>query len=242
MNIFKKTKFLIFISLFLLTGCNETLYGGLSEKEGNEMLAILLLNHIQASKEEDKNGKIVISVDKDDFVNAVEDLRQRGYPKRNKVDINTMFPPGQLVTSPDQEKAKLTFLKEQQLEQMFLSMDGVIDSKVNIASEKKDDIGNLLSKPTISIFIKYSPAVNLMEYKQKIINLVFKSVSGVNADDISVFLMPANYQYQSKEQNNEHNDNSQFEWSMIISLIILTIGLILFILVFIKTKKKEVKP
>ena len=149
-----------------------------------------------------------------------------------------MFPPGQLVTSPDQEKAKLTFLKVQELEQMFLSMDGVIDAKVNIAPEKKDDMGNLLSKPTISIFIKYSPAVDLIKYKQNIINLAYKSVSGVNIDDISVFLMPANYQYQSEEQKIRHNKNIQFEWFMIIGLIIITIGLILFILIFIKNKKK----
>ena len=240
MNKINKNTLILFIfALFFLSGCNETLYDNLPEKEGNEMLAILLLNNINASKTEGKNGGITISVAKSDFVNAVEYLRQKGYPKKPNTDINTMFPSGQLVTSPDQEQAKLNFLKEQRLEEMYLSMNGVIDSKVNISMGEKNDMDGQVTNPSISILITYSPMQNIREYRQKIIDLAYKSVTGVNINNISLLLIPTSYQYKSSIKQTS-SSNNKLGNAILIGISFVTFGLLLTsILFYVSTRNKR---
>ncbi|MFL9708850.1 EscJ/YscJ/HrcJ family type III secretion inner membrane ring protein, partial [Aeromonas veronii] len=87
---------------------------------------------IQADKSVEKEG-VTLRVDQDRFVDAVEVLRQNGLPRRRTVTMQDLFPSGQLVSSPEQEEAKLNYLKSQQLEKMLGSMDGVITAEVSVA-------------------------------------------------------------------------------------------------------------
>ena len=129
----KKFKWLALVMALLLTGCKVELYQNLPQSEANQMVALLMLNHIDASSETDaKTGKVTLKIEKDQFINAVELLRQNGYPKAEYVGIEQLFPSGQLVSSPAQEDAKMSYLKEQQLERTLSSMDGVILSLIHI--------------------------------------------------------------------------------------------------------------
>ncbi|MCL9783824.1 type III secretion inner membrane ring lipoprotein SctJ [Vibrio sp. S4M6] len=188
--------------VLLLVGCKENLYNNLPEEEANQMLALLMLNKIQAAKEVDKNGTVTLAVDKKQFINAVELLRQNGFPKRKRVDINQVFPSGQLVTSPEQEKAKMNYLKEQQLEQMFSDMDGVIESSVSIAADKTDDTGRQKTAPSAAVMIKYSPEVNISVYRDQIKSLIHDSIPGISYDNISIMMVPATFRYSSNETKN----------------------------------------
>ncbi|MCL9783729.1 type III secretion inner membrane ring lipoprotein SctJ [Vibrio sp. S4M6] len=192
-----KFKWSLLLVVLLLLGCKENLYNNLPEEEANRMLALLMLNHIQATKKVDKNGQVTLEVDKAHFINAVEILRQNGFPKRKRVDINDLFPSGQLVTSPEQEKAKMNYLKEQQLEQMLSDMDGVIDSKVSIALDKTDDTGRQKTAPSAAVLIKYSPEVNISVYRSQIKSLIRDSIPGISDTNISIMMTPATYRYSS---------------------------------------------
>ncbi|MGF1740030.1 type III secretion inner membrane ring lipoprotein SctJ [Vibrio profundum] len=189
----------LILVVFLLVGCKENLYNNLPEQEANQMLALLMLNKIQAAKEVDKNGTVSLAVDKNQFINAVELLRQNGFPRRKHVDISQVFPSGQLVTSPEQEKAKMNYLKEQQLEQMFADMDGVIESSVSIASDKTDDTGRQKTAPSAAVLIKYSPEVNIRVYQDQIKSLIHDSIPGISNDNISIMMVPATFRYISSE-------------------------------------------
>ena len=84
-----------------------------------------------------KTGKVTLKIEKEISLSMVELLRQNGYPKANYVDIEQLFPSGQLVSSPAQEEAKMSYLKEQQLERTLSNMDGVISARVSIAQNVK---------------------------------------------------------------------------------------------------------
>ena len=130
----KKLRWLALLLALLLSGCKVQLYQNLPQAEANQMVALLMLNHIDASSEMDaKTGKVTLKIEKDQFINAVELLRQNGYPKAEYVGIEQLFPSGQLVSSPAQEEAKMSYLKEQQLERTLSNMDGVISARVSIA-------------------------------------------------------------------------------------------------------------
>ncbi|ELG5257681.1 EscJ/YscJ/HrcJ family type III secretion inner membrane ring protein, partial [Escherichia coli] len=106
----------LFVFICLTVACKEQLYTGLTEKEANQMQALLLSNDVNVSKEMDKSGNVTISVEKEDFVRAITILNNNGFPKKKFADIEVIFPPSQLVASPSQENAKINYLKEQDIE------------------------------------------------------------------------------------------------------------------------------
>ncbi|HWX12126.1 MAG TPA: type III secretion inner membrane ring lipoprotein SctJ [Trinickia sp.] len=177
-----------------LGGCKVDLYSGLPEGEANRMLALLMLRHIDAEKKTLKGDTVTIRVEKAQFVNAVELLRQNGLPRKSAVTVQELFPSGQLVTSPAQEQAKIIFLKEQELGTMLRSMDGVIDAQVSIAESAGP---NRYDPPTrsASVFVKYSPDRNLESRETDIRSLIMKGVPNLQADNITVVMQRADYRY-----------------------------------------------
>lgn len=193
----------------MLLGCKVELYSELSEAEANHMLALLLLRNIDASKETTKGGGVMLKVSKAQFVNAVELLRQDGLPHKKVATMEDLFPSGQLVTSPVQEHAKILYLKEQQLEKMLQSMDGVIIAQVSIG-EGLSQNSRVPSKPSASVFVKYSPERNLLNREMAIKSLVHNSVPNLPIESISVVLQAADYRYQPRPP--EHSDPKDAPW------------------------------
>ncbi len=179
----------------LLTACKVALYSELNENEANQMLAILMANRINASKDIDKVKGLTLSVSKSQFIKAVEILRQNGYPKPKYASVMDVFPANQLVSSPEQEKAKVQYLKEQQIESMLMSMEGIVTAHVAIGNAQSETLGGEVAKSTVSVFIQYSPTMNLIAYQEQIRDLVRQGIPNIPNNNISVVMMPTVYRY-----------------------------------------------
>lgn len=231
----KYLKYLCLILVLFLTGCKVELYRNLPQDEANQMVALLMLNHIDVNSEIDsKTGKVTLQIEKDKFIDAVEILRQNGYPKTQYVGIEDLFPAGQLVSSPAQEEAKMRYLKEQQLERTLSSMDGVISARVSIAQadNSEGNIDNSTPEKSVAVYIKYSQEVNMSGVEAQIRNLIKNAISGLQSDKISLFLQPAEFRYQP--QKIQTNQQWQYLQNYIVAnktLILLTFTAI-FIVVF----------
>lgn len=68
---------LLLAALLALAGCKIELYAGVSQKEGNEMLALLRSEGISADKQPDKEGKIKLLVEESDIAQAVDALKRK---------------------------------------------------------------------------------------------------------------------------------------------------------------------
>ena len=178
--------------ILMLSGCKVDLYTGLNQEDANLMIVILTNKHIESEKVVAKDGTLTLAVDKQYFVDAVEALRQHGYPRKAYQSVNDLFPSGQLVTSPAQEQVKITFLKEQSLEKMLSDIDGVISARVSV-SFSQSDVGGDTVPASASVFIKYSPEINLEGFVTQIKSLVHNSVPELGYDAISVVLQPTQY-------------------------------------------------
>ncbi|WP_374627163.1 type III secretion system inner membrane ring lipoprotein SctJ [Pandoraea sp.] len=175
-----------------LAGCKVELHRSLSETEANQMLALLLVSGLQADKRADTAG-MTVRIERSDFVRGVEVLRQHGLPRQKRASVEDIFPPGQLVSSPVQEQAKLIYLKEQRLERMLASLDGVMVAEVAIAQVPTDSAGRATLPPGVAVFVKYSPEINMTQRLTDIRSLVHDSVPGVTPERISIVLQPADY-------------------------------------------------
>ena len=68
-------------TLVALVGCKQQLYTSLSERDANEMIAILAARNLQAEKVTNDKGDFRIELSKNDFSAAIEALRDHGLPR-----------------------------------------------------------------------------------------------------------------------------------------------------------------
>lgn len=218
-----------------LSGCGMELYSGLSEGEANQMLALLMLHQIKAEKQSEKGGTVALNVDKSQFINAVELLRQHGFPRQRFASVDELFPSNQLVTSPGQEQAKMVYLKEQQLESMLSHMDGVIQADVTIAMPAPTD-GKSSVPHAASVFIKYSPEVNLLSYQPQIKNLIRDGIPGIDFSQISVVMQPTNYRFSAPATQQQSHSEAALQWLLRHAATLqIVLGLLLVLLVGLST-------
>ncbi|WP_299493707.1 type III secretion system inner membrane ring lipoprotein SctJ [uncultured Shewanella sp.] len=229
----KYIKLSFLLVLLFISGCKMDLYRGLPQDEANQMLALLMLNDMDGEAELDqKTGTITLLINKEEFINAVELLRQNGYPKAHYTGIEELFPSGQLVTSPAQEKAKMNYFKEQQLERTLSSMKGVINARVSIADTVVENNNMEPIIKSASAYIKYSPEANLNNIESQIKSLIKNSIPQLEYANISLLMQAADYQYKPKKVVEEEPSTSPQEWLFEYKYFILGLLGFLLLLVF----------
>lgn len=222
----------------LLAGCRVELYSAQPEDDANQMLAILMQHHIDADKQPDAGG-VTLRVEQSQFINAVELLRLNGFPRRNYVSAEAMFPPNQLVVSPAEEQQKIIFLNEQRIERMLSQMDGVIHADVTIAFGSANDDG-FIGPASVAVFIKYSPQLNLEVFRVQITNLVEKSIPGVQKEHIGILMQPAEFRMQGVANAPTTTPWSAIawinlhRWALILSLLLAMLLISLMLIVWRK--------
>ncbi|MFK0571412.1 type III secretion system inner membrane ring lipoprotein SctJ [Endozoicomonas sp.] len=182
---------LFIISLFLL-GCKVELYSGLDEREGNEMLAILIDNDIPSKKMVDKDKVVTIMIDGGDVSRAVNVLNSLGFPKEKYSSIGDIFPKDGLISSPTEERARYTYSMSQELSATLSKIDGVLIARVHVVlPQEQDSLTDVNYPSSASVFIKYTPDLELAGLIPKVKTLVANSIEGLSLEKISVSLFPA---------------------------------------------------
>ena len=182
---------IIFFSV-LLAACKVELYSGLSEKEGNEMLAILLDGEVAAEKLLDKDKMVTLMVDADEVSRSIKLLKSLGYPKEKYSSIGDIFPKDGLISSPTEERARYTYSMSQELSSTLSMIDGVITARVHVVlPQEQDTLSDVNYPSSASVFIKYTPELELAGFIPKVKTLVSNSIEGLSLDKITVSLFPA---------------------------------------------------
>ena len=176
----------------LLAACKVELYSGLGEKEGNEMLAILLDGDVAAEKLIDKDKMVTLMVDTDEVSRSIKLLKSLGYPKEKYSSIGDIFPKDGLISSPTEERARYTYSMSQELSSTLSMIDGVITARVHVVlPQEQDTLSDVNYPSSASVFIKYTPELELAGFIPKVKTLVSNSIEGLSLDKITVSLFPA---------------------------------------------------
>ncbi len=183
---------LLFSMTLLLLGCKVELYSGLKEREGNEMLAILIDNDIPSEKLVDKDKIVTIMVNADDVSRAVKVLSGLGFPKEKYSSIGDIFPKDGLISSPTEERARYTYSMSQELSSTLSMIDGIVTARVHVVlPQEQDSLTDVNYPSSASVFIKYTPELELAGLVPKVKTLVSNSIEGLSLDKIAVSLFPA---------------------------------------------------
>ena len=183
----------VWLSMVLcLFGCQAELYTGVDQKEGNEMLSILLSEGVVASKEPDKDNTVKLMVDNAQIAFAVDVLKRNGYPREQFSTLKDVFPKDDLISSPLAERARLIYAKSQELSATLSQIDGVLVARVHVVLEEEElRPGERPTPASASVFIKHAADIALDSYVPQIKLLVNNSIEGLNYDRISVVMVPS---------------------------------------------------
>ena len=225
----KIARLLLLSAMITLSGCKTDLYTGLSEIEANEMLSILIDHGIQSEKFLNKDGLHNIQVDEQDLSESVQLLKRMGYPKQKFKSMGEIFVKDGMISSPQEESARLNFALSQELSSTISLIDGVVSARVHVVLPEKDSYGNESVKAAASVFIKHTDKLMVENVVPKVKSLVSNSVEKLEYDQVSVSLFDAQKRFVTDQPTVAHigflrmNEDSVGSFIVILSLLVLLI-------------------
>src|SRR5690349_15729267 len=113
--------------LLALAGCGaQDLYTQLDEQQANEMVAVLRGAGLDAEKEAREGQAFAVTASRADFARAITVLRANGYPRDSFDSLGHVFKKDGFVSSPLEERARLTHALSQEIANTLSHIDGVV--------------------------------------------------------------------------------------------------------------------
>lgn len=174
-----------------LAGCEVELLSGLSESEANEIVALLLDAGVPAEKRKEKGDSVTVLVEEDHFSQAVRLLQAQGLPRQSFDNLADVFAGDGIVSSPMEERARLTHALGQELSQTISSIDGVLAARVHVVLPTGERSAGDAMPSSASVFIRHEESADLSLFVPQIKTLVANAVAGLSYEKVSVALFPA---------------------------------------------------
>lgn len=177
--------------LLALAACSEQeLYSRLSERQANEMVAVLRASGIEATKVA-RDDRFAILTSPGDFGEAVRTLSAQGLPRENFDSIGEVFKREGFVSSPLEERARLLHAMSQEMSNTLANIDGVVTARVHLVVPESNPLVDKGRPASASVFIKHRPDRDLAAQTPQIKALVVNSIEGLAYENVTVALFPA---------------------------------------------------
>ncbi len=223
--------------LLSLAGCKTVLYTNITEREANEMLAILMSNGMSASKEYLGEKGVNLLVEESDLPRAINALKQNGYPKESRESMGQVFEKSGIMSSPFEERVRYVYALGEEVSKTLSEIDGVLTARVHIVLPEDPDLGEEIKPSSSAVFIKHQAGVDLDFFTPQIRRLVSNAIEGVGYENVTVILVEAEKAkvVQTRSQNavteiipglGVRNSDASLFWQIFIG-----IGVLLFLLI-----------
>ena len=216
---------MLLFMLAMLSGCSQQeLYANQSEQQANEMIAVLHERGIDAGKQAGEENTWTVLVDQGDFSKAVDLLRARGLPRETFESTGTLFKPSGMSDTPLAQRARLIYAQEQDLNRMISQFDGVVSAQVKLAMPDPGPLSQQSRPSSASVLVKHRTGFDLRSKTAAIKSLVANGVEGLDYENVSVVVEPA----QQLPLNKASNDSISFSALGKILLSLAALGLLFF--------------
>ena len=189
----------------MLTACKSELYGGLPQREANQMLAVLMEAGILAEKRAEGDGLTAIWVEEAQFGQATAVLEARGLPENSFDTISSIFPNEGLVPTPLGERIRYIYALSQELSQTIGQIDGILSARVHVVLPETDILQRSDNSSSASVAIRHHMDAPIQAAIPNIKMLVANSIEGLVYDNVTVVNFP------TKQILDDPNPNVEFE-------------------------------
>lgn len=176
--------------LLVLAGCKTDLYSRLSEREANEMLAVLLRAGITAERQVAKDGTSTLRVASGRVADAVDILRANQLPRPSFATMGDVFAQQGLVATPTEERARFIHALSQELSRTISEVDGVLSARIHVVLPRNDPLRQDAAPAAASVFIRHDAATQLGDIVPQLKMLVANSIEGLAYERVSLVLLP----------------------------------------------------
>lgn len=180
----------LLLALLLVAGCKVELYGGLAEREANDMLAALMRRGIPAEKIPGEDGIFALHVEEGRFAEAVELLKMQGFPREPFASIGEVFKKEGLISSPLEERVRFVYALSQELSATLSEIDGVLSARVHVVLPDNALSTGKIVPSSAAVFIRHLAETSVDQLTPQIKMLVTNSIEGLAYDKVSVVLFP----------------------------------------------------
>lgn len=189
-GIFRKSR--ILICLFVaLVGCKEAIYTGLTAREVNEMVAVLVAAQVSAGRSETEPGLYSLMIDGDDLAVAATILDQHGLPHKKFRSMDEIFTSEGLVGTPFEEQVRYTYALEEQLTKDIVSISGIRDAGITVSLPKEAPRGRGEAKPgSASVIVHYEANFEMQASVPKLKKLISGAITGLQYEDVTIVAFP----------------------------------------------------
>jgi type III secretion protein J len=208
----------------LMSGCKEQLYTGVSEREANDMVAVLQMQGISAGKAPAEEGMFKVEVSRDDFARAINVLRDRGLPQARFSSIGDVFKRDGLVATANAERLRFMYAMSEELSRTLSQIDGVMVARVHPVLPGGDPLTDKVTPASASVFIKHVPDADLSVLAPAIKDMVSASIEGLKQDKISVIFVPAQQLPLQDRSTSQRVERSVWFWAVVALAITLMVA------------------
>lgn len=183
---------IVMAAALFLAGCQSELYSNLQEREVNEMISVLAVNGIEASRSSDGKGNFSISVDRGDFSIAIAKLSEKGLPREQFGSLGKIFSSEKLVSTPFEERARFMHALNEELSNSITRINGVVSARVHLMVPEDNPFVDSKTPPRASVFIYQEAGQDLRSQIPTIKNLIVNSLDNLEYSFVEVALFEDN--------------------------------------------------
>lgn len=176
-----------------LTGCGrETLLRDLTERDANEIVAVLYASSMEATKVVDPKGKsFSVEVLSADLARAVAVLRALGLPKSPRANLNEVFRATGFAPTPFEERVRYLWGQAQELERTISLMEGVLQTRVHVVTPDGGSKRVDMQTSKASVYLSYDDRYDIEILVPRIRKLVSDSVEGLMPTQVEILAIPS---------------------------------------------------
>lgn len=185
-RMFKKPV-ILFLGLFLLlSGCKEVLYSQLNEAEANEMVALLVLSGIPASREKENGRTYAITVKPQDLAVAVTALKNAGLPREKFSNFGEVFGDSGVVGTPFEERVRFAYATSEELAHTISQIKGVERARVHVVIPPQDRFGKSTERARAAVAVFHDQSFDPSQNASRIKTVVAFAVPKLDIDDVAI--------------------------------------------------------
>jgi len=211
---------LVLATAFFLSACKSELYSNLQEREVNEMISVLAVNGIEASRTSDGKGSFGISVDRGDFSLAIAKLSEKGLPREQFGSLGKVFNSEKLVSTPFEERARFMHALNEELSNSISRINGVVSARVHLMVPEDSPFEKNKTPPRASVFIYQEAGKDLRPQIPTIKNLIVNSLDNLEYSYVEVALFEDNTSATATRSNHSIASFGSSLWNIFLLVLL----------------------